>query len=100
MLVGSDALQTKVEVGCGCDLMSDVLAFAKPGTLLLTGLTNPQAVRAAEMAEMAAICFVRGKEPDAKTLDLARSKSIPILVTALPMFEACGRLHAQGLAGI
>ncbi len=88
----------EIEVASACDLMSDVLAFARPGALLLTGLTNPQVVRTAEVAELAAICFVRGKEPEPETVRLAVEKGIPVLGTRLAMFEACGRLHARGLA--
>jgi predicted transcriptional regulator len=79
--------------------MSDVLAFAKPGSLLLTGLTNPQVVRTAEMADLRAICFVRGKKPEKETIEMAESKDIPLLVTPLPMFESCGRLYREGLPG-
>jgi len=50
----------EVSMACGADLMSDVLAFTHAGTLLLTGLTNPQVVRTAEMAGIVAIVFVRG----------------------------------------
>ncbi|UCC90588.1 MAG: hypothetical protein JSW24_05580, partial [Dehalococcoidia bacterium] len=79
--------------------MSDVLAFTKPESLLLTGLTNAQVIRTAEMAEIAAVCFVRGKKPDEETIRLAKSKSIPLLVTQLPLFESCGRLYKKGLIG-
>ena len=99
VLVGSDVLQMEIEMGCGCDLMSDVLAFVKPGSLLLTGLTNPQSVRTAEMSDIIAICFVRGKKPDSKTVELAKNKNIPLLSTPLPLFEACGKLYNAGLVG-
>ncbi len=82
---------------CGSDLMSDVLAFALPRSLLLTGLTNPQVVRTAEMAELDAVCFVRGKDPDPETLRLAKERGLPLLQTRLTMFESCGRLYARGL---
>lgn len=99
VLVGADALQIEIEMGCGCDLMSDVLAFVKPDSLLLTGITNPQAVRTAEMSDIKAICFVRGKKPEAKTVELAKDKNIPLLSTPLPLFEACGKLYNAGLIG-
>ena len=54
-------LDLEVKMGCGSDLMSDVLAFTHEGTLLMSGLTNPQVVRTAEMADIKAIVFVRGK---------------------------------------
>jgi predicted transcriptional regulator len=96
---GADNLQMEIKMGCGCDLMSDVLAFIKPGSLLLTGLTNPQVIRTAEMADIKAICFVRGKKPDRETVELAKSKNVPLLLINLPMFEACGKLYKEGLVG-
>jgi predicted transcriptional regulator len=99
VVVGSDLDQITVEMGCGADLMSDVLAFTKTGALLLTGLTNPQVIRTSEMADVVAICFVRGKRPAEETVELARSHNTPLLASQLPMFEACGRLSCAGLKG-
>ena len=99
VLVGEERLDMEVTMACGADLLSDVLAFAKPQSLLLTGLTNPQVVRTVEIADMRALCFVRGKHPQPETLELAKEKGIPALCTFLPMYEACGRLYGHGLAG-
>lgn len=99
VIVGDDLLSKDVVMACGSDLMSDVLSFVKPEALLLTGLTNPQVVRTAEMADLVAICFVRGKKPPQETTMLAKTKKIPLLTTHLPMFESCGRLHREGLPG-
>jgi hypothetical protein len=87
------------EVGCGADLMSDVLAFIKPASILLTGLANAQVVRTAVVADIRAIVYVRNKQPDPKAVELAREGGIPLLSTPLLMFEACGRLYARGLKG-
>ena len=99
VISGSANLQMEVKMGCGADLMSDVLAFIKEGSLLMTGLTNPQVIRTAEMVDIKAICFVRGKRPGPDTIRLAESKGLPLLMTELPMFEACGRLYKNGLPG-
>jgi len=93
---GAD-LDMNIARGCGADLMSDVLSFAKERALLLTGLTNPQVVRTAEMADIAAIVFVRGKLPPPETIALAEEKGIPLVASKYTMFEMCGRLHAAGL---
>lgn len=87
------------EVCCayGADLLSDVLAFTRPRTLLLTGLFNLQVVRTAEMAELAGIIVVRGKTVDQSLLDLACASQIPVLGTKLTMFESCGRLYKAGM---
>ena len=79
--------------------MSDVLAFTHPGTLLLTGLTNPQVVRTAEVAGIVAVVFVRGKVPPPETVALAEERGIPLLATHHSLYEACGRLYAAGLPG-
>lgn len=88
-----------MEVICGgaADLMSDVLLIVEPGAVLLTGLCNPQVVRTAEMADIAGIVFVRGKQPPPETVALARDKGIPLVTTPHTMYEVCGRLYQAGL---
>jgi predicted transcriptional regulator len=99
VLVGPNNPMMEIKMGCGCDLMSDVLAFTKAESLLLTGLTNSQVVRTAEMADISAVCFTRGKKPGEETIKLAKSKGLPLLTTKLPMFESCGLLYANGVVG-
>ncbi len=88
-----------VEVGgvCAADLMSDVLAFTRPGSVLLTGLSNVQSVITTHVAEVVAVIYVRGKKPDADAVKLAKQKGIPLLSSPLSMYEACGRLWQEGL---
>lgn len=82
------------------DLMSDVLACVQPGAVLLTGLCNPQVVRTAQMADVAAVVFVRGKQPEAATLALAEEAGIPLISSPLGLYELCGRLHRLGVASL
>ena len=96
-LYSEDPERVEIERVCGSDLMSDVLCYSMQGSLLLTGLTNPQVVRTAEMSEIAAICFVRGKKPTAETVDLARQTGIHLLLCNYSMYLACGKLYAAGL---
>ena len=65
--------------------------------MLLTGLINPQVIRTAEMVDMKAIVFVRGKEPTEEILELAREAGIAILATKLPMYISCGKLYEAGI---
>lgn len=97
VLTNNSDMNIQIDRGCSSDLMSDVLAFSRPGSLLITGLTNETVVRSSEFANMKAILFVRGKTPNTKTIALAEEKKIPILATKLSMFEACGRLYIKGL---
>jgi predicted transcriptional regulator len=90
-------LNIKIRGGCGADLMSDVLASSQPKAVLLTGLTNPQVVRTAQIAEFRAIIFVRGKQPQTETIAIAAQENIPLISSPFGMFELCGRLHKAGL---
>jgi len=83
--------------GCGADLMSDVLTGVKPGAVLLTGLCNLQVIRTAEMADVHAVVFLRGKQPTPEMIELATQKSIPIISSDMGMFQLCGRLCKAGL---
>lgn len=93
-------LQAEIEGGCGADLMSDVLASVQPHAVLLTGLCNPQVVRTAQMADVAAIVFVRDKLPTQDVIDLANEEFIPLITTPFGMFEVCGRLSKAGLPSL
>ena len=99
VLIGAELMETEIHSACGADLMSDVLAFTKENTLLLTGMVNCQVIRTAEISDLSAIIFVRGKVPREEVLEAARVIKIPILITKYPMYEACGKLFAAGLAG-
>ncbi|MCX6081808.1 MAG: hypothetical protein NTW32_19960 [Chloroflexi bacterium] len=92
------SLTREVKGGCGADLMSDVLASIKPEAVLLTGLCNVQVVRTAQMADVCAIVFVRGKMPAADTIELAAKESIPLITSPFGTFELCGRLYRAGLS--
>ena len=99
VVTGEEYLDREVKSAFGSDLMSDVLAFVKDHSLLLTGLVNGQVVRTAEMMDMQCIVFVRGKQPDQGIIDLANDRDIVILTTKHPMFTACGLLFEKGLRG-
>lgn len=99
ILCGEDLVESiEVKNAYGADLMSDVLAFAKPGSLLITGLTNVQIVRTAQMMDLPAIIFVRGKRPQESTLELAKKVGVPIILARKSMYEACGILFGAGIS--
>lgn len=99
VLIGNSRLDKEVFTACGCDLMSDVLAYVTDKVVLLTGLINPQVVRTAEMMDIKTIVFVRGKTPTDDVLKLADAKGMVIMSTQHTLFTACGLLYNQGLRG-
>lgn len=100
VICGEEHLDIEIEFAGGSDMMSDVLAFGQPGILLLTGLSNNQSVRTANIIEAKAIIYVRGKKPDEAGIELAKEKGIPLLSTQLMMYETCGILYNEGLPGV
>ena len=92
-------LTMEIDQVAAADLMSDVLNLSPGGELLITGLTNVQAVLTAEMAEIKALVFCRDKRPDEEVIAAAKEKDIPLLATRLYMYEACARLAMRGLPG-
>ena len=89
----------EVHSACGSDMMSDVLAYVKDQSVLITGLCNPQVVRTAVMMDMRCIVFVRGKMPPAEVVDLAEDAGLVVLASPERMYTACGKLYVNGLAG-
>ena len=99
LLTQPSHMERQVLSVCGADLMSDVLAFTKAKTLLLTGLTSIQVVRTAGVVDLAGIVFVRGKKPSPEVIEMANEEDLPLLVTSYPLYETCGKLYRCGLKG-
>lgn len=99
VLTGEEFLDREVKSAGGSDLMSDVLAFSKDHSILLTGLCNPQVIRTAEMLDIICIIFVRGKKADETLLEMAAEREIVVMETGHRMFNSCGMLYKAGLTG-
>ena len=97
VICGEDLLETEVHSACASDMMSDVLAFVKEQSVLVTGLCNPQVINTAEIMEMCCIVFVREKQPTDMMIEIAKRKGIALLGTKHRMFASCGMLYAAGL---
>ncbi len=89
--------EIEIEIGCSSDLMSEILAYGKPNSVLLTSLNNIQVINTANVADIGVVCFVMGKIPDDKMINLAKINNITLLTTILTTFESCGRLYKNGL---
>ncbi|MBN2403201.1 MAG: hypothetical protein JXN64_12475 [Spirochaetes bacterium] len=99
VIVGEDLLDMEINTAFGADLMSDVLAFAKSGSILLTGLTGNQVIRTADVLDIAVIILVRGKKLTPDAVKMADELKIPVLSTKYILFETAGRLYANGIRG-
>ena len=97
VLCCEEGLGGHVYSACGCDLMSDVLAYVKDQAVLLTGLVNPQVIRTAVMMDMVCIVFVRSKMPTEEMIRLAKESGIVIMRTENTLYNSCGLLYKGGL---
>jgi anti-sigma regulatory factor (Ser/Thr protein kinase) len=96
VIEGEDGLDAAVEHIYASDLMSDVLAFGKPNSILLTGLATQQAVISAHMAEFKCVVFIRGKKTKDGSQKFARDHQLVLLSTDLDMYDACVRVDSVG----
>lgn len=102
VITGKENLGREIHHAFAADLLSDVLAIARrgaDGALLITGNMTPQVVYTADVVDLGAILFVRGKRPTESMVELANQIEIPLLMTRYIMFETCGRLYLQGIKG-
>lgn len=79
------------------DMVSDVMANAKPGNLWLTIQTHKSIIPAANLVDISAVVITSGKEVPQETVGLANKYDIPMLSSGLPTFELVGELYALGI---
>jgi len=97
ILIGEEKKDLEIDKAYAADLLSDVLALTEESTTLITGTVSPQVIRVAEILNIPAIIFVRGKKPTQKILEYAKEAGIPIIATNKTMFETCGILYSSGV---
>jgi serine/threonine-protein kinase RsbT len=94
VIEGEGLLEESIEYVYASDLMSDVLAFGKSNSVLITGLASRQAVISAHISEFKAVVFVRGKLPKDGAEIYARDKQLLLLTTKYDLYDACVRIAA------
>ena len=93
----SDFEHRKVEGVFVSDMISDVMAGAKAGSLWLTVQTHKNIVPAANLVDVSAVVITSGKEVPQETVDLASRYNIAVLASELPTFELVGKLYELGV---
>ena len=85
--------------GHASDLLSDVLANAPSGGVLLTIQVHMNVIAVALHAGLAAVVFTQGMRPEEMVRLKAVQEGLPLLATAETSFDLAGRLYALGLRG-
>jgi len=99
IIADSEDTDVNIQSACSADMMSAVLYYHTPDSLLITGLTQLHVIRTAEIAGIKSIVFVLDKKPNEETIELAKQKKIPLLCTRFCMYTASGKLFGAGLPG-
>jgi predicted transcriptional regulator len=97
VISGERNLDMIMEHAFASDLMSDVLTTDVANLVLVTGLSNLQTIRTAEMADIFGVLLVRGKKATKEMVLLAEEQGIVVIETPWSMFRVCGTLFGSGL---
>jgi serine kinase of HPr protein (carbohydrate metabolism regulator) len=82
------------------DLMSDVLTLDNDDVLLITGLSNTQAIRTAEMSDISTVILARNKKASFEMIQLANENGINIVESEWSVFRISGELFKHGVKAI
>lgn len=87
----------EVEHAFSSDLMSDVLTGDYHKTVLVTGLSNLQSIRTAEMSDIQDVIIGRNKEVSQEMISLARENGIVLIRSNYSVFKISGLLFEAGI---
>jgi hypothetical protein len=79
------------------DMVSDVIANAKPGNVLVTVQVHNNVIAAANLVDVSGIILTRGRKPADDMVALAEKAGIPVLVTDLNSWQVASMLFEAGL---
>lgn len=93
-------LKGEVDYAFTSDLMSDVLTGDYDKTVLITGLSNLQAIRTAEMSDIKEVIIGRNKEVSREMIELARDNDIVLLQSSYSLYKISGILYESGVKAV
>ena len=91
--------EAKIERGYASDLLSDVLAHAPEGGVLVTLQVHLNVIAVASHAELAAVVFAGGRKPEPDVVEKAVGEGIALYVSPDETFDVVGRLYGLGVKG-
>ncbi len=89
----------EVTHGYASDLLSDVLAHAPAGGVLITLQVHLNVIAVASHAGLRAVIFSCGRMPDDDILERATGEGLSLFASTADTFEIVGRLYELGLRG-
>lgn len=90
-------LSSEVDHAFTSDLMSDVLTGDYDKTILVTGLSNLQALRTAEMSDIKEVIIGRSKDVSREMIELAIESNIVLIQSRYSLYRISGMLFEAGI---
>ena len=88
-----------ITMGYASDLLSDVLANAPAGGVLLTLQVHLNVIAVASHAGLQAVIFSCGRRPDDEVIERAAGEGLALFASRADTFELAGRLYELGVRG-
>jgi hypothetical protein len=79
------------------DMVSDIITGAQANGLLVTLQTHKSLIAAANLVDVAAVVFVRGKKPADDVIELARKAGIGLFVAEVDTWSFAKKLIEMGI---
>ena len=95
----ASADKTEIKSGHSSDLLSDVLANAPGGSVLVTIQVHINVVAVAVHAGLSGVIFASGMVPEERVRQKAVEEGLPLFVSNEPTFDIVGKLYGLGLRG-
>jgi predicted transcriptional regulator len=93
----TDVHDTEIQGAYVSDMVSDVMAGAKPGSLWITTQTHKNVVAAANLVDIAAVIVTSGRSVTDEVVAMANRAELTILTTDLDTYALVGQLHEAGV---
>ena len=94
-----DGAVADITQGYASDLLSDVLAHAPTGGVLVTLQVHLNVIAVASHAGLRAVIFACGRTPEDDVVERATEEGLALFVSPMDTFEIVGRLYGLGLRG-
>ncbi len=79
------------------DMVSDVIANAKAGNVLVTLQVHNNVIAAANLVDVSAIVITRGRSLPNEAVSLAERAEIPVFTTNMDSWQVATRLYEAGI---
>ncbi len=79
------------------DMVSDVIANAQAGNLLVTLQAHSNVIAAANLVDIAAIVVTQGKQPPEDVVKMAEKARLTLFTTGLNRWQMATQLYESGL---